>query len=440
MKENKNFGDALKAIREAKQFTVKEVSLKTHIHERFIHALESNKRDALPSTVQAKGYIRNLLSFYQEDPAPFLKAWESNLQIETDIAPENTISQPAQSLFDENDELISTDDIRTEIEQNYDSLSASEILNGIGKQLTIRRIQLGMELSEVEEFTHIKEHNLSFLEKGGFDQIPSPVQARGMLKIYAEFLELDQKAILKQYAEGLRKKRLEQLVVAETTQKQKNVPKLKKPSFLNSILTPDFLAVGGIVLVLFIGIIWGSSYVIRLRQEAAWEQMGIDRDIISQGDITPSATPSETPQPEESNSNPDNENPAGNEAAPPAVDNNAPVQINITARQHTWVRVTTDNQVAFEGRLVPGTPYNYNANQQIVLLTGNAASIQVLYNNQYVANLGNMGELAEVVFSNEGLITPTPLYSPTPTMTLAPSLTPTFTPVVPTSTVTPFIP
>ena len=438
MKENTNLGEVLKSIRETKQLTVKEVSLQTRIHERFIHALESNDRDALPSNVQAKGYIRSLLSFYEEDPKPFLKAWESDLILENVNQPQNPNNDVVSSIYDENNELISTEEIRNEIEQNYDSLTAGEVLNGIGKQLAIRRIQLGMELSEVEEFTHIKEHNLSFLEKGGFDQIPSPVQARGMLKIYAEFLELDHKAILQQYAEGLRKKRLEQIAIAETQEKKKTVPKLKKTTFLSSILTPDFLVVGGIVLVLFIGIIWGSSYVIRLQQEVTWEQMGIDRDIISQSEITPSPTLTETPVPEQNTGNLENVAPVEGNAA--TSNNNAPIQINITARQHTWVRITTDNQVAFEGRLIPGTPYNYNANQQIVLLTGNAAAIQVLFNNQYVTNLGKVGELAEVVFSNDGIITPTPRYSPTPTLTLPPSVTPSATPTVATATVTPFIP
>ena len=439
MKENKNFGEALKAIRESKQLTVKEVSLQTRIHERFIHALEANNRDALPSKVQAKGYIRNLLSYYDKDPDPFLIAWESNLVLENSIQTQNQDDGSVSSVYDENNELISTEDIRNAIEQNYDSLSATDILNGIGKQLAIRRIQLGMELSEVEEFTHIKEHNLSFLEKGGFDQIPSPVQARGMLKIYAEFLELNHKAILQQYAEGLRKKRLEQIAIVETQEKKKTIPKLKKPTFLSSILTPDFLVVGGIVLVLFIGIIWGSSYVIRLKQEATWEQMGVDRDIVSQGEMTSSPILTETPIPEQNTENSDNVVPVEGEAAA-AENNNAPIQINITASQHTWVRITADNQIAYEGRLIPGTPYNYDANQQIVLLTGNAGAIRVLFNNQYVTTLGKVGELAEVVFSNEGMITPTPMYSPTPTFTLPPSITPSATPTVATSTVTPFIP
>jgi hypothetical protein len=48
--------------------------------------------------------------------------------------------------------------------------------------------------------------------------------------------------------------------------------------------------------------------------------------------------------------------------------------------------------------------------------------------------------LGEFIFTSEGVITPTPLYSPTPTGTVQPSITPTPTEIVPTATVTPFIP
>ncbi|MBI9049239.1 MAG: DUF4115 domain-containing protein [Anaerolineaceae bacterium] len=440
MANETQFGEALKSIRLSKQYTVQEVSLQTRIHERFINAFENGQREVLPSKVQAKGYIRNLLAFYQEDAKPFLDAWDTDLSIKLDQ--ENQVETEQQTVptnIDENS-IVSTDDIRNDIEQNYDSLSATEILSAIGKQLAARRFQLGLELTEVEDFTHLKDHNLSFLEKGGFDQIPSPVQARGMLKIYAEFLELDHNALLQQYAEGLRKKRLEQIAIENAPVKKRPTIRLKKNSFLSSVLTPDFLVVGSIVLVLFIAIIWGSSYVINLKQEAAWEKMGVDQDIIAQADTSPSPTLSPTAEIVDVPAQPQNteEDIQGEEIT--ADKENGLIHLNLTAQQRAWVRITADNQIVFEGRLIPGNPYNYDANQEIVLLTGNAAAIHILYNNQFIGSLGKNGELLEMVFNNQGMITPTPLYSPTPTSTMQPTSTPTITATVATSTVTPFIP
>ena len=78
-----------------------------------------------------------------------------------------------------------------------------------------------------------------------------------MLKIYAEFLELDQSAILQEYATGLNKKRLEQIALENLPAKKGPVIQFKKNNFLTGILTPDFLVVSTVVLALLIAIIWG---------------------------------------------------------------------------------------------------------------------------------------------------------------------------------------
>ena len=434
MKETK-LGDALNSIRLSKNYSVKEVSFHTRIPVRFINALENNNRKELPSAVQAKGYLRILASYYEVDPQPFITAWDTNLIIIEDTPAQDQTATPTNSEISSAD----TQAVNKEIIEVHDGQTASQIFAAIGKQLASRRIQLGLDLVEAEGFTHIKEHNLSFLEKGGFDQIPSPVQARGMLKIYAEFLELDQAELLNFYAEGLRKKREEQLALETLPVKRKQVS-FKKNNFLTGILTPDMLVVGGVVLALFIGIIWGSSYISKLKQEADIEKLGIDRGILAAEAFTFTPTPTTTPiLLTETPANPNTvENlPEGQEQ--PTL-NTSQLQLNLTAQQHVWVRIKTDTKIAFEGRLTPGNPYNFSANNSIELLTGNAGGLQVLFNNQYIGTLGKNGDVVDMLFSPSGMVTPTPMYSPTPTATEPPTLTPTFTPVVPTATVTPFIP
>ena len=51
-----------------------------------------------------------------------------------------------------------------------------------------------------EAHTHVRKHYLELIEAGAFGELPSPVQARGMLANYAEFLNLDVDAILLYYA------------------------------------------------------------------------------------------------------------------------------------------------------------------------------------------------------------------------------------------------
>jgi cytoskeleton protein RodZ len=443
MIKEKNLGETLKSIRIEKNFSVKEVSTKTRIAERFIIALENNQRELLPSTVQAKGYLRSLLDFYKLDPA-YLDAWDTNFVISEKIPDSLPQAEKSDSIEQETQTTPGEEvynDVAIGLPLDDDStLTSTEIFTLLGKKLASRRIQIGLNLTETEDFTHIKDHNLSFLEKGAFDQIPSPVQARGMLKIYAEFLELDQKEILHEYADGLRKKRLEQIALDNLPVKKGPAVQFKKSNFLTGILTPDFLVVGTVVLVLLVAIIWGSSYVISLKQAADWEKLGIDRNIVSQLTASPSPTLTETIEPTQQTTNEAVENPPPSNGEVIEPTTNAPIQVNVTVRSRAWVRITADDEIKFEGRVIPGNPYNFTAKNKLVVFTGNAAAIQILYNNQYLGNLGNIGELGEFIFTSEGVITPTPLYSPTPTGTVQPSITPTPTEIVPTATVTPFIP
>ena len=56
---------------------------------------------------------------------------------------------------------------------------------------------------------------------------------------------------------------------------------------------------------------------------------------------------------------------------------NAPLEINIVARQRAWMRVIVDGEVAYEGRVMPGSAYSFPGNERIELLTGNGAGMQV---------------------------------------------------------------
>ena len=61
----------------------------------------------------------------------------------------------------------------------------------IGETLREAREQLGLTLEEAEHATRIRTHHLQALENEAWDSLPSPVQARGFLHNYADFLGLD---------------------------------------------------------------------------------------------------------------------------------------------------------------------------------------------------------------------------------------------------------
>jgi cytoskeletal protein RodZ len=60
----------------------------------------------------------------------------------------------------------------------------------IGQQLKAAREARNLSLEKVTQVTHIKERLLEAMEADDFESLPSPVQARAFLRLYAGFLEL----------------------------------------------------------------------------------------------------------------------------------------------------------------------------------------------------------------------------------------------------------
>jgi hypothetical protein len=86
-----------------------------------------------------------------------------------------------------------------------------------------------------------------------------------------------------------------------------------------------------------------------------------------------------------------------------------------------------DGQITFEGRLAPQVPQSFSGQNEVLLYTGDAGSLQVFLNGENLGVVGVEGEVVSLLYTREGRATPTP--SPTPTLdpnepTLTPSATP----------------
>jgi cytoskeletal protein RodZ len=98
------------------------------------------------------------------------------------------------------------------------------------------------------------------------------------------------------------------------------------------------------------------------------------------------------------------------------------LQVYVTVRQRAWVRVTVDGEVVFQGRVLPGSAYQYEGEETVEVLTSNGAALQIFFNQQDLGPMGLFGQVVQQVFTVSGVQTPTP------TVTLTPTVTPRFTP------------
>jgi len=113
---------------------------------------------------------------------------------------------------------------------------------------------------------------------------------------------------------------------------------------------------------------------------------------------------------------------------------NANVAVSVFAVERVFVRISVDGKVAFEGRLAPRETKIFEAENQVMVLTGNAAALRITYNGNDLGLMGSVGEVVSRVYLITGVVTPTATIPPTPTNTLpatiteTPTLTPTATP------------
>ncbi len=305
-------------------------------------------------------------------------------------------------------------------------MSSQEIINEIGLQLRRRREMLSLTLDEIERHTRMRSQFMDALERGDFDELPSPVQTRGMLANYAGFLDLDVDALLLRFADALQARRRERHPEKPTgRRKPPNIP--ENLPRLRSFIAGDLVFGIGMVLLLIIFSVWGISRVITLQSERQVEAEATGPSISEALIGTPVETlaaeitliPAEdTPIPGL---------PAGTVEIP-TLAANANVQVNIVAVERTYMRVTVDGEVAFDGRTIPGNAYPFEAEQSIELLAGSAAALRVVYNQRDLGLLGGFGQIASFIYTPDEILVPTPVVSPTATLTPYISPTPSITP------------
>jgi cytoskeletal protein RodZ len=303
----------------------------------------------------------------------------------------------------------------------------------IGQQLRVRREMLSLTYEEIERHTHVRAAFLSALEQGCMEDLPSPVQTRGILVNYAKFLDLDVDAILLRFADGIQARYREKGPRIPVRSKAPPVVKNKLPP-LRGFIASDLVFGGGLAITLLLFAAWGINRVMVTRsQEPVRATAPSISDVLvatlptlaQQVTVIP-AQAQATPVVATSVYQADVAEATGTlELA--TLNPTVKVQLILTAAQSTYMRVTVDGKVKFEGRAEPGNTYTYEAANQVEVLTGNAAALRVTYNTQDLGIMGNFGEIADRLYTAEGVATPTATAQPTRTSTPRVTATPTET-------------
>ena len=479
-------GQQLKNARLDRNLSLKDAFENTHIRTKYLEALEADDFSVMPSPVQGRGFLRLYAQYLNldidtlleelrsvEKPAiaeEFVKVEEKeeeiNLDEDSDEMPtlnesdsetlwerfqhrlaeslaspepasmQETESVPIAESSEKNarSEASSALDVE-EIPKAEPSQPAEEsqiIFIEIGKILRQRREMLSLTHAEVEGHIHLRPRYVIALEAGNFEALPSPVQTRGMLSNYADFLDLDADAILIRFAEGLQAERIERNLKEVPFA---NAPKKRRRFSFGSIIAPDLIFGVGMVALLIAFSVWGLGRIAKIR--VVTEVKATAPSIAEVLMATPTLSLASTVTPTVKVNTPEPDAGAGTEIPIEEVfpeDENLGVQILVTMMERAWLRVSVDGEIVFEGRSQPNATFVYKGNEIIEIFTANGAGVRIAYNQRDMGLMGGFGEVVQRLYGARGILTPTV----TPTLDITSTPSPTITPSqTPTQTATP---
>jgi transcriptional regulator with XRE-family HTH domain len=285
-------------------------------------------------------------------------------------------------------------------------------MESIGQRLRQARERLGLSLEEAERTTRIRAQHLAALERDEFEAMPSPVQARGFLKNYADYLGLETKGLLQDYGAAPATRRP---TTARATSPRPEVRVRRRGWFSADLFVAATITLGTLALL-----VWGGGRLMASLRAAAIP--------VEQSSVLLLPTPTNSPIPTVAATTVGGpivavEAPTASPTLPPLNLPGGGVSVRLLVVQRAWVRALADGQQRYQGRVDPGAIIDLSGERLIEVTTGNGAALRVTLNG---ADLGLMGGLDEVVtrlWAPEGEITPTPTVTPTPTTTPRPSAT-----------------
>jgi len=430
-------GEELKQARETRKLTIKQVVAGTHVRAHYLHAMEADDFSVMPSPAQARGFLRIYAEFLGLDAQELTSRYRAEASPSSPASPDQPAptrpAPPPEKLVPPPPPPPAEPAPIQEAEPAPlpPPQPSQNILTEIGLMLHERRDLISLTLEEVERHTRIRVHNLELIEAGNFDELPSPVQARGILNAYASFLDMDNEAVLLRYADALQARRIERQPL-ELNKPAARTARSTISDWLPRFISPDLIFGGSMIIIMLSLSIWGAARIFSSGvqiQTTPTQGPSISDVLLATAVPSPDATQAEslptsafddlggTPIP---TLDPALTTPT--ETAQATV--SSAVQVTVIILERTYLRVLVDGEIKQEGRPATGSALTFDGNQRVEVLTGSGAAVQIIFNQADLGIMGSFGEVVNRIYTVNGVETPTPTPSPTASITPKPSITP----------------
>ena len=227
---------------------------------------------------------------------------------------------------------------------NQLNLAQVEQLKEIGAHLRQLRQEQSISTEEVAAKTFIPSRLLKALEEGESDQLPEPIFIQGFIRRYANALDQDGDALAKTFPTSL-------LPVKSSAYDQ-------EASRIRSSTLLPYVA----YILLLITAASGLVYLLKKPQTAKPPLQGKNLSIAQQQTLVKSPPSSPTP--------------------PKVPQATSPIQVTVSLKEESWLRVVADGKTQFEGTLTKGKQQTWKAKKQLTIRAGNAGAVLTSFNQK----------------------------------------------------------
>ena len=286
----------------------------------------------------------------------------------------------------------------------------------LGQYLREARESNELEIADAVAKLRIRQPILEAFEAGAFEIRGLPeIQVRGLLRIYARFLDLDEDQILLLYDQmriaqekarrTRRGRRRQQAKPAEADVLGKSQPLQeiqvveRRSAGCRRVLRLLLLLLLSAVAVAIIAVVTLELVELPLEGEASPAPQVI---AIA---ATDTQAPPPTPTPTFLPPTPSNR----------AQYNGSGILVSLLLTQRSWISLVVDGVEQFSGIAAPDTLLEYSAVGEIALSASNAMALDVIWNGQQQGSIGGRGQRADIRFTaDEAVVVLGPAGAPTP--------------------------
>ena len=261
-------------------------------------------------------------------------------------------------------------------------------LASFGEELRREREIRGISLKEIADATKISKRFLEAIERNDHNTLPAPVFTRGFVREYARYLGLNSEEMVNRYnyaAAG--DERIEKPPAHPVPPPLAELPKKARPK---RGIPPVYARIDrNLILLVFIAAALGAVvfWAVKYKQRSAADDPAATDTAVP---IGTARAPIATPKP----------------AAQTPV-NDDTLRLVVEAVDSSWVTLEADGKTVLNTELSRGERRTFEAKEEFRFRTiGNAAGINLQFNETAVPSLGDDGEVVKNrVFDREALRT-----------------------------------